>query len=393
MRWASALTQQTDPLSAGDTLAREIREQLEGASAHLLLVFAQIAQADALGAVVERLQHAHPEARVVGCTGGSVLASGSEPEGRPAVAVLAAHLPDVAVVPFRVTEVLLRQVMADPTTWHRHLDLVPEQQPVFVLLPDPFTTRADALIASLDAAYPGLAKLGGLASGGREAGEHVLVLDHETHRDGTVAVALYGDIAADTVVAQGARPVGPDFAITAASDNLIEELDGGEAATTLQGFWKTLDPIDRGRFRQAPMVGLAMGEGGTDRDYLVRDLLGVERSTGRIAVSTGVRPGMTLRFHVRDPQSAEEDLRVQLLRWKTTPTAQEATAAVLFSCLGRGEGFFGTPDHDSRLLHSIAGPLPLAGFFGNGELGPVHGTTWMHAYTTVIGLFRSRGWS
>ena len=209
MRWASALTQQTDPLAAGDTLALEIREQLEGASAHLLLVFAQIAQADALGAVVERLQHAHPEARVVGCTGGSVLASGSEPEGRPAVAVLAAHLPDVAVVPFRVTEVLLRQVMADPTTWHRHLDLVPEQRPVFVLLPDPFTTRADALVASLDAAYPGLAKLGGLASGGREAGEHVLVLDHETHRDGTVAVALYGDIAADTVVAQGARPVGP----------------------------------------------------------------------------------------------------------------------------------------------------------------------------------------
>jgi small ligand-binding sensory domain FIST len=187
--------------------------------------------------------------------------------------------------------------------------------------------------------------------------------------------------------------VGSDFAITAASDNLIEELDGGEAATTLQGFWKTLDPIDRGRFRQAPMVGLAMGDGGTDRDYLVRDLLGVERSSGRIAVSTGVEPGMTLRFHVRDPQAAEEDLRGQLLRWKTTPSADQAVAAVLFSCLGRGEGFFGTPAHDSRLLHSIAGEIPVAGFFCNGELGPVHGTTWMHAYTTVIGLFRTRGWS
>ena len=57
MRWASALTQQTHPRAAGDALARAVRQQLDGAPAHLVLVFAQIAAiADGFRATYEKVE-------------------------------------------------------------------------------------------------------------------------------------------------------------------------------------------------------------------------------------------------------------------------------------------------------------------------------------------------
>ena len=44
----------------------------------------------------------------------------------------------------------------------------------------------------------------------------------------------------------------------------------------------------------------------------MRGLLGADEETGAIAVGERVRVGQTLRFHVRDAASADEDLRESL---------------------------------------------------------------------------------
>ena len=36
------------------------------------------------------------------------------------------------------------------------------------------------------------------------------------------------------------------------------------------------------------------------------------------------------------------------------------------------------------------GGVPVGGFFCNGEIGPVGGTTFLHGYTSSFGLFRPR---
>ena len=33
--------------------------------------------------------------------------------------------------------------------------------------------------------------------------------------------------------------------------------------------------------------------------------------------------------------------------------------------------------------------MPLTGFFCNGEIGPVGGTTFLHGYTSSFGIFRT----
>ena len=395
MRWSSSIAEGEDTDVVTRRLASDLRGGLAGAPAHLVLIFATPEHTAQLSVVIEHLQRELPGARIVGCTGGSVHGAGRELEHTPAISALAGSLPDVGVVPFVVGQPLMDAVMRDPRAWHNHLDLIPEQQPLFLLFPDPYTQDVDALIASLDSAYPGLPKLGGMASGGGSVGEHALVLDDTLHRTGTVGVALYGDIAVDAVVAQGAHPVGPVLEVTAAEDNLITELDGEPAATALDSVFHDLSTVDKARFRKTPTVGLAMPASSNDGagTFLVRNLIGIERKGGRIAINGPVQAGYRLQFHVRDPAAASEDLRQQLLRWKMVHRGADPSAALMLSCLGRGSTFFGTDDHDSTVLADIAGAVPMAGFFCNGELGPVHGRTWLHGYTASIGLMRPRGWS
>ena len=71
-----------------------------------------------------------------------------------------------------------------------------------------------------------------------------------------------------------------------------------------------------------------------------------------------------------------------------TEQANPSAAALLFACNGRGVGLFGAPDHDARTVRELLGPLPLAGLFCNGEIGPVGGATFLHGYTSAFALFR-----
>ena len=60
---------------------------------------------------------------------------------------------------------------------------------------------------------------------------------------------------------------------------------------------------------------------------------------------------------------------------------------VLFTCAGRGSNLFPGPDHDAGLLAEMLGQPPVAGFFCDGELGPVGGQNFLHTFTASIALF------
>ena len=62
----------------------------------------------------------------------------------------------------------------------------------------------------------------------------------------------------------------------------------------------------------------------------------------------------------------------------------------MFSCMGRGRDLYGEPDVDSHLFQRRFGATPFGGFFCNGEIGPVNGSTYLHGYTSCFGLFGPR---
>ena len=100
-----------------------------------------------------------------------------------------------------------------------------------------------------------------------------------------------------------------------------------------------------------------------------------------------VEVGQTVQFHVRDADSADEDLRRTLEREAAALGGRRAAGALLFTCNGRGSRLFPEPDHDAGLLADTLGEVPVAGFFCAGEIGPVGGQNFLHAFTASIALF------
>jgi small ligand-binding sensory domain FIST len=63
----------------------------------------------------------------------------------------------------------------------------------------------------------------------------------------------------------------------------------------------------------------------------------------------------------------------------------------LCSCNGRGASLFGYQSHDAGMIQRRLGPVPLTGFFCNGEIGPVGEKNFLHGYTASLALFVKKG--
>jgi small ligand-binding sensory domain FIST len=65
------------------------------------------------------------------------------------------------------------------------------------------------------------------------------------------------------------------------------------------------------------------------------------------------------------------------------------SGALLFTCNGRGTRMFSQPHHDADAIRRAFGPLPLAGFFAQGEIGPIGNHNFIHGFTASIALFEA----
>ena len=97
-----------------------------------------------------------------------------------------------------------------------------------------------------------------------------------------------------------------------------------------------------------------------------------------------------VQFHLRDADTSAQDLAAVLDRYAGDNRENQVQGALLFSCLGRGQYLYGRANHDTDLFRDKLGAVPLGGFFCNGEIGPVSGTTFLHGYTSSFGIFRPR---
>jgi small ligand-binding sensory domain FIST len=147
---------------------------------------------------------------------------------------------------------------------------------------------------------------------------------------------------------------------------------------------------DRELLGQGVQVGMVINEYRAERhqgDFLIRGILGGDPESGAIVVGDEVDVGQTLQFHVRDAESADEDLQRTLEREAAALGGRPPAGALLFTCNGRGSQLFAEPDHDAGLVAKMLGDIPVAGFFCAGELGPVGGQNYVHGFTASIALF------
>lgn len=376
-RFAAALSQHPLPAHAVGEVAGQVLDQLGGDDPDLLCCFTSPHFVGALDDAVHAL-HALLTPRVlVGSTASGVLGGSHEVEDGVGVAAFAACLPGTDLVPVALRS---EDTPDGPTVvgWpEREIDAG-----LLLLLADPFTFPTEAFLRRLDGDRPGLRVLGGLASASTRPGGNRLLLDGRIVADGATGVLVAGT-GVRTVVSQGCRPVGEPFVVTRGERNFVEELGGRPALERLRELADHADDAERELLQRGLQIGFVVDEHRSDfgrGDFLVRNVLGADRDTGAVAVGEQVEVGRTVQFHVRDAAAADEDLRELL-------AGESASAALVFTCNGRGRGLFGEPDHDAGLVAEMLGPVPTAGMFCAGELGPVGARNAVHAYTASLALF------
>ncbi len=389
MKFISALTMQTEWREAAAELTRQVRAGFEGHRCDLGLLFVSPEFVPELEGLVELLRRDLGVGHLVGCTAGGIVGGSEEVERQPAISLLVGELPGVKVGVFRVTQEELEE-SRQPAYWHFQLDVMPSEDLSLILLADPFSIASIPLVEVLSAAYPGVALVGGLASGGQEAGQNRLVLDGELLEDGAVGVALAGPVELRTIVAQGCKPIGEPLTVTRAKQNILFELGGRSPGVVLQELMSSLSPGDQRLAQTALLLGRVVNEYKEDYgrgDFLVRPLIGLDSQSGALAVGDAMKEGQTVQFQVRDGGAADEDLRGLLNKERTSAGYVTPKGVVMFSCLGRGEGMYRVRNHDIHVLHEYLGSVPTAGFFCNGEIGPVGGKPFVHGFTSVFSLF------
>jgi small ligand-binding sensory domain FIST len=256
-----------------------------------------------------------------------------------------------------------------------------------VLLADPFSFAVEEFLAAVDSRHPGMPVVGGMASAGRMAGANRIALDDSVHTTGAVGVLLGPGTSVEPLVSQGCRPFGRPLVVTKATGNVIYELAGKPALERLVAqagadlSEEELTAISEGGL-QVGRVTDEHKETFDTGDFLIRAVLGTDRRTGAVAVGDVMPVGVTVQFQLRDAHSAAEDLEQRLC-------GKSADAALLFTCTGRGTRLFGGPDHDAGAVADHLGPIPLAGCFASGEIGPVSGRSYLHGFTASLALFRS----
>src|SRR5262249_14141454 len=154
----------------------------------------------------------------------------------------------------------------------------------------------DDFLAGVNTNNPGLRVIGGMASGARQPGETPLIIGTQTADRGAVGVLLQGALGARTVVSQGCRPIGKPLIITKAQDNIIIELGGKPAVAQLQTLYSELSPRDQNLVQHGLHVGRVISEyQETFRrgDFLIRNVIGMDRDSGALAITERVRVGQT----------------------------------------------------------------------------------------------------
>ena len=205
-----------------------------------------------------------------------------------------------------------------------------------------------------------------------------------------MAIAIGGDVTLAGVISQGCTPIGEAWTLTRVQQNLIQHIGNRPAYAVLSETVQQLPAEDQRKVQGNLHIGLVVNEyleTFQRGDFLVRNLIGGDPNSGVLAVGALPRMGQTIQFQRRDAAAASEDLNELLARAKKNLGGTEIYGGCLFCCNGRGRNLFGRLSHDAELVQAHFGPTGVAGFFCNGEIGPVGEKNFLHGFTASLALF------
>jgi len=371
------------------TWAEGLRAQLDGHAVSLGLVFMSPKFFPHAQATLEILRVHARIPLLAGCSSASLVAGAKEIENAAGIVLALYSLPGAELKGFRFTQTQVEEAHGQ-SYWPLESGVVPDKSNGWLAFIDPFHFDAESWIRSWNESFPTSPTFGGLASGIFAEQATQVYLNGEVFEDGGVAISVGGDVKLSGVISQGCTPIGETWTLTRVEQNLIHQIANRPAYAVLEDTVKKLSPADQQKARGNLFIGLVVNEYLDEfhrGDFLVRNLIGGDPHSGVLAVAALPRAGQTMQFHRRDAAAANEDMGELLESEKGKIGGATIYGGCICCCNGRGKNLFGQPNHDAELVQKEFGPIGLAGFYGNGEIGPVGEKNYLHGFTASLALF------
>jgi small ligand-binding sensory domain FIST len=371
-KFRAASCEVTGPFQAEAVVAaaRQVREEL-GAPARMAFAFVSANYSSHLAEFCEILRVDGHIVDVVGCTAAGRIEGSREIEGGSGFTLLALRCDVGDPVALQADDFSISRLPQSPNAW--------------VALANPFVFPIEEWLEKWNAKFPKIPFVGGLASGGGEDDTSVFI---NGQRVDAVAVPVTGNTTIVPVMSQGCQPIGEPLTVTRAESNVIYSLGGQSAYYVLENAFQTLTDEQKSNARGNLFAGLAGNEYVDEfqsGDFLIKHIIGADPNSGAVVIGGIPRIGQTLQYQLRNKHIALEDL--DRACESSGGLRRRAFASLVFSCLGRGQQFFGHSGEDAERLSQATGGKPSAGFFCNGEIAPVRGLNALHGNTAAAAVW------
>lgn len=380
-KYAAALSEHPSaPEAAGEVVSHLQNELAEEPT--LAVMFASASHRDSMEQITELVTDVLTPQCLLATLSDTVIGGGREVESKPAIALWGTsegHAQGVRLTSGNPREVSGCDSIHPGSVSER--DMPPSA--TLLLLADPFSFPTEDLLVNLAEDQPDIRVVGGLTTAATRPGSAQLWLNGDLYSDGAVGALVSEIPRVHSVVSQGCHPIGSPYTITQAEGNRLLELGGRPALMRLRDLVATARDEERRLMRKGLHVGIAVDESNLEYaggDFLIRGIIDLDRESGAVVVGGMAEVGDTIQFHVRDADTAAEDLRSAF-------AGETAQGALLFTCNGRGTHMFGLPNHDAGLISDMLADLPLAGMSCAGEIGPVGRQSYLHGFTASVALF------
>ncbi len=367
------------------TAAVSLRERL-GGPATVVFAFVTPDYLSDLDEFIDTVRVDGHVAEVVGCTATTLISGEAEKENALGFVLMGLRSAESSV---RIVNLSTERMEAadGPESWREDA----AGMNGWLVFGNPYGFPADQWLGEWSGVAPDVPVVGGIASGGESEAE-IAVFHNAQLVSGAVVVGFSGAIEVVAAVSQGCRPIGEALPVTKAEDNVVFSLGSRPAYQALETAFESLSENERSHAQGNLFAGLANNEYVDEfrsGDFLIRNIIGADPNSGAVVIGGVPRVGQTLQYQLRDGDAADADLRMVL---NAVPSHHPKTpvASLVFSCLGRGTNLFDQPNHDAGLVQETLHAHPSAGFFGNGEIGPIGGKNCVHGYTASCALFYDR---
>jgi small ligand-binding sensory domain FIST len=369
--------------------AENLRSQLRAPKVSLGLVFMAPRFFEQAKQVLEILRVHAQIPLLAGCSSQAVIVGDAELEQNAGISLALYALPGSVLKAFHFAQQQVEEANG-PGYWRMETGIEPEQTNGWLAFIDPFHLDSETWLRTWNEAYAPLPVLGGLASGDFSEQATQIYLNGDVYDEGGIAISIGGQVKLLGVTSQGCTPIGETWTLTKVEQNIIHEIGNRPAYQVLAETFNQLSVEEQKKAQGNLFIGLVVNEYLDEfhrGDFLIRNLLGADPQSGSIAVGALPRLGQTVQFQRRSASAASEDMNELLERAKKSLADNPVFGGCLCCCNGRGQNLFGRPNHDAQMVQKSLGPLGLAGFFCNGEIGPVGEKNFLHGYTASLALF------